>query len=70
MTTARRLVWFHGARTVFWIVMLPVSFIVGWSSLVPYVTALSIWALVETAGGNWQAAMAHLAAERAAKESA
>lgn len=59
--------WFHGLRVVFWAVMLPVSYMTGWASLVPYVTALSIWALVETAAGNWQGARAEIRAQRAEK---
>jgi hypothetical protein len=63
---ARFWLWFHGLRTIFWIAMLPVSFATGWSNMIPYVTALSIWALVETAAGNWQAARAEVQAEIAA----
>jgi hypothetical protein len=57
----------HGIRTLAWMVMLPVSFVTGWASAIPYVTALSIWALVETAAGNWQSARAEVRAQRAEK---
>jgi hypothetical protein len=60
-------VWFHGLRACLWVVMLPVSFVTGWAGLVPYVTALSIWALVETAAGAWQGARSEVRAKRAAE---
>jgi hypothetical protein len=57
----------HGIRTLVWMAMLPVSFVTGWANAIPYVTALSIWALVETAAGNWQGARAEIRAQRAEK---
>ena len=42
----------NGWLTVFWIVMIPVSVVMGWLSSVAYVSALSLWALVS---GHWAA---------------
>jgi hypothetical protein len=36
----------NAVMTVFWIVMVPVSILLGWVSTVEYVAALSIYALV------------------------
>ena len=52
-TFMRRL---NGWLTVFWIFMIPVSFLTGWASLTAYVTALSLWALVSGHWSAWQAA--------------
>lgn len=46
----------NGWATVFWIVMIPVSFITGWVDVLRYVTALSLWALVSGHWAAWQAA--------------
>jgi hypothetical protein len=52
-TFMRRL---NGWLTVFWIVMIPVSVVMGWLSSVVYVSALSLWALVSGHWAAWQAA--------------
>jgi hypothetical protein len=41
---------------VFWIVMIPISYELGWLSSVAYVSALSLWALVSGHWSAWQAA--------------
>ncbi len=46
----------NGWMTVFWIVMIPVSYSLGWLSSVTYVSALSLWALVTGHWSTWQAA--------------
>jgi hypothetical protein len=46
----------NGWLTIFWIVMIPVSFITGWADMTKYVTALSLWALVSGHWSAWQAA--------------
>lgn len=40
----------NGWMTILWIVMIPVSFLMGWLNSVVYVSALSLWALVRVAG--------------------
>jgi hypothetical protein len=47
---------FNGWMTVFWIVMVPVSVVMGWVQSVEYVSALSIYALVTGHLSTWQAA--------------
>lgn len=42
----------NGYLTIFWIVMIPVSYCAGWLDSVVYVSALSLWALVS---GHWAA---------------
>ncbi len=39
----------NGWLTIFWIAMIPVSIETGWVKSITYVSALSIWALVEPA---------------------
>lgn len=57
----RRAVWlrrYHGVATLFWVAMVPVSVITGLWRSIEYVTFLSIWALVASEGGAWQASRA------------
>jgi uncharacterized membrane protein len=58
----------NGWFTVFWIVMIPVSFAMHWLSSVVYVSALSLWALVAGHWSSWQAARVEVEQEREAKE--
>lgn len=46
----------NGWLTIFWIIMIPISFLTGWVSLTTYVSALSLWALVSGHWSAWQAA--------------
>ena len=46
----------NGWLTIFWLFMIPVSFITGWVDLTVYVSALSLWALVSGHWSAWQAA--------------
>jgi hypothetical protein len=58
----------NGWLTVFWIAMIPVSFVMHWLSSVVYVSALSLWALVAGHWSSWQAARVEVEQEREAKE--
>jgi hypothetical protein len=58
----------NGWLTIFWIVMIPVSMMMGWLNSVVYVSALSSWALVS---GHWsarQAARVEVNQEKAARD--
>jgi len=57
-TLMRRL---NGWLTIFWIVMIPVSIMLGLLSSVAYVSALSLWALVSGHWSAWQAARVEVA---------
>lgn len=46
----------NGYLTVFWIIMIPVSYALGWLNSVTFVSALSLWALVSGHWSAWQAA--------------
>ena len=46
----------NGWLTLFWIVMIPISYSLGWLNSVTYVSALSLWALVSGHWSTWQAA--------------
>jgi hypothetical protein len=66
----------NGWLAVFWILMIPVSYVTGWLSSVTYVSALSLWALVSGHWSAWQAARVEVqqqadaeAAQREAKKS-
>ena len=54
----------NGWLTVFWILMLPVSILLGWLDSVVYVSALSLWALVSGHWSAWQAARVEVAQQR------
>jgi hypothetical protein len=46
----------NGWLAVFWIAMIPISYVTHWLSSVTYVSALSLWALVSGHWSAWQAA--------------
>jgi len=46
----------NGWLGLFWVVMIPVSYELGWLKSVVYVSALSLWALVAGHWSTWQAA--------------
>src|SRR5260221_12125194 len=46
----------NGWLTLFWVTMIPVSYVLGWLKSVVYVSALSLWALVAGHWSTWQAA--------------
>ena len=54
----------NGWLTMFWLVMIPVSFTMGWLNSVVYVSALSLWALVSGHWSAWQAARVEVAQDR------
>lgn len=53
-----------GWLTMFWLVMIPISYTMHWLSSVVYVSALSLWALVAGHWSSWQAARVEVAQER------
>src|SRR5918996_4273496 len=57
----------NGWLTVFWVVMIPVSYAMGWLNSVVYVSALSLWALVSGHWAAWQAARVEVAQEQEIK---
>jgi hypothetical protein len=54
----------NGWLTMFWIAMIPVSYLAGWLNSVVYVSALSLWALVSGHWAAWQAARVEVAQHR------
>ena len=58
----------NGWLTVFWLVMIPISFTMHWLSSVVYVSALSLWALVAGHWSSWQAARVEVAQQREAEK--
>jgi hypothetical protein len=58
----------NGWLTVFWIAMIPVSYVTHWLSSVVYVSALSLWALVAGHWSSWQAARVEVEQEKEAKD--
>ena len=57
----------NGWLAVFWIVMIPVSLMLGWLQSVAYVSALSLWALVSGHWSAWQAARVEVEQQRASE---
>lgn len=57
----------NGWLTIFWILMIPVSFALGWLNSVVYVSALSLWALVSGHWSAWQASRVEVKQEEEAK---
>jgi hypothetical protein len=58
----------NGWLTMFWLVMIPVSYTMGWLNSVVYVSALSLWALVSGHWSAWQAARVEVGQEREARK--
>ena len=46
----------NGWLAVFWLIMIPLSFVTGLVNSVAYVSAISLWALVASHWSAWQAA--------------
>jgi hypothetical protein len=46
----------NGWFTIFWLVMLPISFVTGLVNSVAFVSGISLWALVAAHWGAWQSA--------------
>ncbi len=59
----------NGWATIFWIVMIPISFVTNLASLTEYVTALSLWALVSGHWAAWQAARVEVKQDEQMKNS-
>lgn len=57
----------NGWLTIFWILMIPVSIVLGLLSSVAYVSALSLWALVSGHWSAWQAARVEVQQQAEAK---
>jgi hypothetical protein len=51
----------NGWLTVAWVVMIPISLVMGWLDSVVYVSGLSLWALVSGHWAAWQAARVEVA---------
>jgi uncharacterized membrane protein len=58
----------NGWLTVFWLVMIPISYTMHWLSSVVYVSALSLWALVASHWSSWQAARVEVVQQREARK--
>ena len=58
----------NGWLTIFWLVMIPVSFSMHWLSSVIYVSALSLWALVSGHWSAWQAARVEVEQQKEKRE--
>lgn len=58
----------NGWLTIFWIVMIPISFAMGWVNSVKYVSAISLWALVASHWSTWEAARVETTQQEEAKE--
>jgi hypothetical protein len=51
----------NGWLAIIWILMIPISLMMGWLDSVVYVSALSLWALVSGHWSAWQAARVEVA---------
>lgn len=58
----------NGWLTVFWVLMIPVSWALGWLNSVTYVSALALWGLVSGHWSTWQAARVEVAHEKAQQQ--
>jgi len=51
---------YHLYATIFWIAAIPVAIITGLWKSVAFITLISLWALVSTEWGAWQASRAEV----------
>ena len=58
----------NGWLTIFWIVMIPLAFTMGWLESVVFVSALSLWALVSGHWSAWQAARVEVEQQKEKQE--
>src|SRR6478752_5217400 len=58
----------NGWLAVFWILMIPISLMMGWLNSVVYVSALSLWALVSGHWSAWQAARVEVQQQKEAAD--
>jgi hypothetical protein len=58
----------NGWFTIFWVVMIPISYSMQWLNSVVYVSALSLWALVSGHWSAWQAARVEVKQDKEAKK--
>jgi hypothetical protein len=58
----------NGWLTIFWVVMIPISYSMHWLNSVVYVSALSLWALVSGHWSAWQAARVEVKQDQEAKK--
>lgn len=58
----------NGWFTVFWLIMIPISFSLHWLNSVTYVSALSLWALVSGHWSAWQAARVEVNQDKESKK--
>lgn len=58
----------NGWFTIFWIVMIPISYTFHWLNSVTYVSALSLWALVSGHWSAWQAARVEVEQQKQEKQ--
>lgn len=58
----------NGWLAMFWLLMIPVSYELGWLSSVTYVSGLSLWALVSGHWSAWQAARVEVKQDQASEE--
>jgi hypothetical protein len=58
----------NGWLTIFWIILIPVSFWTGWVDETRYVSALSLVALVLGSWSAWQAARVEVKQDKMEKE--
>jgi len=58
----------NGWFTIFWVLMIPTAYFMGWLTSVTFVSALSLWALVSGHWSAWQAARVEVAQQRQEQE--
>lgn len=56
--------WFSLGRVIFWILMIPVAWLTGLLASVAFLSIISLWALVESAWGAYEATKAKKEARR------
>jgi hypothetical protein len=50
--------WFHACATIAWLLMIPIAVLTPLKDSVPFLVAISLWALVGAHWGAWQATRA------------
>lgn len=58
----------NGWLAIFWMLMIPISLVMGWLQSVVFVSALSLWALVSGHWSAWQASRVEVEQDKEEKE--
>lgn len=58
------LLWLHGCKAILWAIMIPVTVLTGLKDSIPFLVAISLWALTEGSFSAWQGVRAEMEVDK------